>query len=90
MNEPLSPYELDRLADELASRIVARLRSSVDSEALLTASDAAALLRVSRATLERWTASGTIPSHRIGRTRRYKRAELLDASHRREANHGGE
>jgi len=75
--DELSPYTLDRLADLVAERVAARLRATVDPDAMLTGSEVAELLSVSRATIERWTADGTIPSHRIGRTRRYRRSEVL-------------
>lgn len=45
---------------------------------LLTPAEAAALLRVSLRTIQRWTADGTLPTAaRFGATVRYDRADVL-------------
>jgi excisionase family DNA binding protein len=49
-----------------------------DPPDLLTPAEAAALLRVSLRTIQRWTADGTLPSAvRFGATVRYTRADVL-------------
>lgn len=77
MSGPLSPYELDQLADAIASRVLKRLNDSFAPDAFLNRAEAAEALGVSIATLERLTARGVIPSRKFGRSRRYVRAELL-------------
>ena len=74
----LSPVELDRLADEVADRVVARLAAQSDPDALLDSHGAAALLSCSVPTIERLTAAGEIPSIKVGRLRRYSPAALLE------------
>ncbi|MFQ5613529.1 MAG: helix-turn-helix domain-containing protein [Anaerolineae bacterium] len=44
---------------------------------LLTVSEVAAYLRVSRVTVWRWCQRGVIPAFQIGRTWRIRRADLL-------------
>ncbi|HAN99423.1 MAG TPA: hypothetical protein DCQ98_19275 [Planctomycetaceae bacterium] len=77
MVEPLSPRELGLLADLVAERVVVRLRATIDADALLDATQAANLLGISRATLERRIADGTLRPQRVGRLRRFRRSELL-------------
>lgn len=55
-----------------------RAAKPIDTDtATLDARSAAALLRVSRATLCRWIADGTIRSHKLGGRRLFLRDELL-------------
>lgn len=46
------------------------------NEELLTRDQVADLLKVSRRTLERWEADGTLPARRIGRLVRYSKADI--------------
>ena len=45
-------------------------------ETYLTAKEVAALMRLSLATIRRYTMKNQIPYHRINRTVRYKKAEI--------------
>lgn len=69
--------ELDRLADVLADRIVARLALRLDVESLLDVHGAAELLNCSVPTIERLVSRGQLPSIKVGSLRRFKRGELL-------------
>lgn len=72
----LTPRELDELADAISERVVARL-SSRPVDRLIGKEEAAALLGCSIPTVERLTRSGSIPSHKVGKLRRYLPSELL-------------
>ncbi len=72
----MTPHELDLLADALAERLAGRIDDRpgdvwIDNRA------AAALLGCSVPTIERLTRSGELPSRKVGRLRRYRRADLL-------------
>src|SRR2546422_7743079 len=56
-----------------------RLRTMASDSELLDIAQAAALLRVSEASLRRWTNRGRLPCRRIGgrRGRRFRRADLM-------------
>ena len=56
-----------------------RLRTMASDSELLDIAQAAALLRVSEASLRRWTNRGRLPCRRIGgrRERRFRRADLM-------------
>src|SRR5207247_2395297 len=56
-----------------------RLRTMASDSELLDIAQAAALLRVSEASLRRWTNGGRLPCRRIGgrRERRFRRADLM-------------
>ena len=49
------------------------------TEALLNTAEAARFLRVSQASIRRWSDSGRLPSHRIGgrRERRFRQSDLV-------------
>jgi excisionase family DNA binding protein len=72
----MTPAELNTLADQVAERVVARLNSR-PPQGFVDKNQAAAILGISVPTLERRTADGSIPSHKIGRLRRYLPSELL-------------
>ena len=76
----MSPYEIEQLAEVLAERVEARLAGGPATDAMLDVHGAAELLACSVPTVERLTRSGAIPSHKIGRLRRYRRDELLAAN----------
>ena len=65
------------------------MAADLDSE-LLDIAQAAALLRVSEASLRRWTNSGRLPCRRIGgrRERRFRRADLMAFLERDASNTG--
>lgn len=69
----LTPVEIDQLADAIAERLSSRATGDV----MLDALGAAALLACSVPTVERLTKAGAIPSVKVGRLRRYRRADLL-------------
>ena len=73
----MTPYEIDTLADALAERVAARLSGRSDTDALVDCHAAAALLGCSVPTVERLTRTGEIPSMKVGRLRRYRRADLI-------------
>ena len=73
----LSPTELNRLADALADRLAARLSGAPGGDGLVDVHGAAELLGCSVPTVERAVRRGEIPSIRVGRLRRYRRADLL-------------
>ena len=73
----------DELLDKLALRVATHLHSfgpKQTSDEWLVAKEAAALLKVSISKLESMTRDNLIPSHKLGRTRRFKRSELLALS----------
>ena len=72
----MTPAELNTLADQVAERVLALLNSR-PSEGFIDKHRAAEILGISVPTLERRTADGSIPSHKIGRLRRYLPSELL-------------
>ena len=66
----------ERFAQRIADLVVGKLAGK-PAEEILDAYEAAELLKVSRSTIDRWTATGKIPSLKYGNLRRYKRSELL-------------
>lgn len=73
----------DELLDKLALRVATHLHSfgpKQTSDEWLVAKEAAELLKVSLSKLESLTRDDLIASHKFGRTRRYKRSELLAIS----------
>jgi len=73
----LSPHEIETLAEALADRVMRRLSSHVETDAMLDNHAVAALLSCSVPTVERLTKTGEIPSHKYGRLRRYRKSEVL-------------
>lgn len=74
----LSQIEIERLAEALAAKVCAKLKSdTAQTDTLLDTRDAASLLGCSVATVERLTRTGDLPSVKIGRLRRFHRSELL-------------
>jgi excisionase family DNA binding protein len=74
---PMSPYEIDALADRVAERVAA-LMSRPSDDALIDVHAVAELLGCSVPTVERLTKSGELPSVKIGRLRRYHRSVVLN------------
>ena len=74
----MTPNELDQFAERVAEIVVARMASSrpID-DGFIDKFQAAKILGASVPSIERWTASGEIPSHKIGGLRRYRASELL-------------
>lgn len=70
----MTPAEIDLLADALAERLSGRV---ADGDGLIDVHDAARLLGCSVPTVERLVRDGKIPSVKVGRLRRFRRADLL-------------
>jgi excisionase family DNA binding protein len=73
----LTPLEIEELAVRIAALVVAGMASRPIEDGFIDKHRAAELLGCSVPTLERRTADGSIPSHKIGRLRRYRASELL-------------
>ena len=69
----MTPLEIHALADAIAERLSSRATGDVYLDAL----GAAAVLACSVPHVERLTKSGEIPSVKVGRLRRYRRADLM-------------
>lgn len=72
----LSPAELDRLAEAICERLAGRLGGGAGDE-IGDVHDAAGWLGVSVPTIERAVRRGDLPSIRVGRLRRFRRADLM-------------
>ncbi len=46
-------------------------------EALLTVNEVAALLKIGKQTIERWSRSGTIPCAKMGKAYRYRQSDIM-------------
>jgi len=74
----MTPNELDRLADALVERLAARgVHAAAAHDGYVDVHGAAEILGCSVPTVERLTRAGTIPSVKLNRLRRYRRADLL-------------
>jgi excisionase family DNA binding protein len=69
----MNPREIEMLADA----IVQRMSEHTPGDSLLDKHQAAALLRCSVPTIERLVSQNKIPSIKVGRLRRFRRADLL-------------
>jgi excisionase family DNA binding protein len=74
-----SPAVLDWLAGELAERLAGRISSGAGDE-IGDVYDAARWLGCSVPTVERAVKRGEVPSIKVGRLRRYRRADLMGLS----------
>jgi excisionase family DNA binding protein len=72
----LTPHEIERLAEAIAERLAGRIGSGATDE-VGDVHDAARWLGMSVPTLERAVRRGEIPSIKVGRLRRFRRADLL-------------
>jgi excisionase family DNA binding protein len=70
----MTPHEIERLADAIAERLAERFPSADD---LVDVHGAAKALNCSVPTVERLVAAGKIPSIKVGRLRRFRRADVL-------------
>jgi excisionase family DNA binding protein len=77
----LSPAEIDRLADAIAERLAGRIGGGA-GDAVGDVYAAAEWLGCSVPTLERAVRRGEIPSIKVGRLRRFRRADLLAMNER--------
>ena len=69
----MTPIEIQQLADAIAERLASR----ATGDTFLDTLGAAAVLVCSVPHVERLTKAGVIPSVKIGRLRRYRKADLL-------------
>ncbi len=77
----LTPAEIELLADAIAERMAERLAGRLaEGEGLIDVHEAARLLGCSVPTVERLVRHGKIPSVKLGRLRRFRRADLLGVS----------
>jgi excisionase family DNA binding protein len=75
----VTPQEINQIAERVAEIVVARLGLSRPVEdGYIDKHEAAKILGASVPSIERWTASGEIPSHKIGGLRKYRASELLN------------
>ena len=75
----LNNDQLDYLASRIAAQVASTMTTATPDE-WLVAQQAAEVLKVSISKLESMTRENVVPSHKLGRTRRYKRSELLALS----------
>jgi excisionase family DNA binding protein len=73
----MDPLERKQLAEEIAHEVVSRLSRRPDDDVLIDVHAVASLLGCSVPTVERLAKSGELPSVKIGRLRRYRRADVL-------------
>jgi excisionase family DNA binding protein len=83
----LSPAEIDRLADAIAERLAGRMGGGA-GDAIGDVHDAAGWLGCSVPTLERAVRRGEIPSIKVGRLRRFRRADLMGMNQKGGCDHG--
>jgi len=74
----VTPQEINQVAERVAELVVARISSRPIDDGYIDKYEAAKILGASVASIERWTASGEISSHKIGGLRRYRASELLN------------
>jgi excisionase family DNA binding protein len=72
----MTPAEIDRLADALAERLAGRMVGG-DGDEIGDVHAAARWLGCSVPTIERAVRRGEIPTIKVGRLRKYRRADLL-------------
>jgi excisionase family DNA binding protein len=73
----LSPVEIERIADVIAERLAALLGNRSDTDEVMDKHGVADLMGCSVPTVERLTATGEIPSFKLGRLRKYRRSAVL-------------
>ncbi len=74
----MTPQEISQVAERVAELVVARMAGRPIEDGYIDKYEAAKILGASVPTIERWTASGEIPSHKIGGLRRFRASELLN------------
>ena len=73
----MTPQEISQVAERVAELVVARMAGR-PNDSYIDKYEAAKILGASVPTIERWTAGGEIPSHKIGGLRRHRASELLN------------
>jgi len=71
--------ELKKVVSEAVANAVEPLINKKTSENtdLLTRKEAASILKISLPTIDEWTKQGVIKAYRIGKSKRYKKDEIL-------------
>jgi len=77
----MTPHEIDQLADAIAERLAGRVSDGADE--IGDVHDAAKWLGCSVPTIERAVRRGEIPSIKVGRLRRFRRADLIGMNEER-------
>lgn len=83
MTMTLTPDQIELIAQKVVEQLKPLL--SVQNQSELDSHGVAAMLKISKPTVERLTAEGAIPSYLIGRSRRYSREAVLNAVRNQEA-----
>jgi len=83
----MTPHEINLLADALAERLAGRA-GNLAGDVWVDSRAAADVLGCSVPTIERLTRSGELPSRKVGRLRRYRRADLLALDVKGGCDHG--
>lgn len=83
----LSQIELDRIVDALAERLERRVTDPLGDQ-VGDVNDAARWLKCSVPTVERAVRDEQIPSFKVGRLRRFRRADLMAMSEKGGCDHG--
>jgi excisionase family DNA binding protein len=81
----MTPNDIDQLADAIVERLNGRVEVG---DPIGDASDAARWLGCSVPTIERLVKSGSIPSIRVGRLRRFEKSKVLAAGREGVSNEG--
>ena len=84
---PLASALVEPLVNAIAERLTGRLGGESEDH-VGDVHDAAGWLGCSVPTVERLTRAGKIPSYKVGRLRRYRRADLLGQMKKGGRNHG--
>jgi len=77
----MTPHKIDQLADAIAERLAGRVSDGADE--IGDVHDAAKWLGCSVPTIERAVRRGEIPSIKVGRLRRFRRADLIGMNEER-------
>jgi len=83
----LTPAEIDRLAEAIAERLADRIGGGATDE-VGDVNKAAEWLDCSVPTVERAVRRNEIPSIKVGRLRRFRRADLLGMNEKGGGDHG--
>jgi len=83
----ISQIELNCIVDALAERLELRMTDSLGDQ-VGDVNDAARWLKCSVPTIERAVRDGQIPSFKVGRLRRFRRADLMAMSEKGGCDHG--
>jgi excisionase family DNA binding protein len=77
MSAPETPAQWQELGDYIVRRLLESLASQANQPSVVDADGLASVLGTSKATVERKTREGTIPSFKVGDLRRYAVSEVI-------------